>query len=175
MKPWEEPNKQHSFLHDLCFNVCLQVPAPFSSEMGYDVECKQKQTFFPPSSFWSWCFITAIESKLQHHPRVAWRCLQRQLEEYSDKVLSYCVCACACLCQWRPSVASSMTLYVIIWDSVSHWPWSSPGRTGWLTSPRILLSLPLQPWDCRCMKPDFLHSFGDLNSDPHDMCSKCLI
>ena len=63
-----------STFHGFCSSAFLQVPALTSLSAGvWPKTCKMKQTFCFPNCFWSWHFITAIET------------------------LRWCLCICMCV------------------------------------------------------------------------------
>ena len=45
------------FLHSLCFGSCPEF-------LCYAGTVKEKETLSSPSCFWSWCLITATETKM---------------------------------------------------------------------------------------------------------------
>lgn len=61
-------------------------------------------------------------------------------------------------------------LHLILWDRVFRWTWSSLFQFDLLAKKQsIFLSLPLQPWDYRCIQPflPFYVGSRDINSDHH--------
>ena len=78
-------------------------------------------------------------------------------------VRSACLCSCVCTCVWSPEVSSSITLYLIFWDSLLL-SLELPDLAQWL--PACSRDLPTSSFLVHRCSPGFLCGCWLPNSDP---------